>query len=182
MALLSPTQSVLLVIDIQERLAAVIPDAEGLVARTGILLQAARHLGVPALAFEQYPRGLGGTLPAVSRHLPDGAIMEKMAFSVAAIPAVRTRLATLARRQIVIAGLEAHICVLQSAFGLKAAGYDVHVVADAVGARRPRDVDLAFARLRMEGIGITNCEMAVYEWMRHAETPHFKTMSRLLRG
>ncbi|MEP9378509.1 isochorismatase family protein [Aquabacter sp. CN5-332] len=181
MALLSPTQSLVLVIDIQERLAPVIHDVDGVVSRTGVLLQAAQHLDVPALAFEQYSRGLGATLPALARYISNEAVIEKMAFSVATMPSVLTRLAATSRTQIVIAGMEAHVCVLQSAFGLKEAGYEVHVVADAVGSRRARDVDLAFSRLRMEGIGITNCEMVVYEWMRHAEMPHFKTLSRLLR-
>lgn len=182
LALLSPARSQVLVIDIQERLAPVIHDTESIVSRCRILLQAAKHLGIPALAFEQYPRGLGPTLPDISRYISGEAVIEKTAFSVATIPAVLTRLAANARPQIVIVGMEAHICVLQSAFGLKEAGYDVHVVADAVGSRLPHHVDLALGRLRMAGVEVTNSEMVFYEWMHRSGTPEFKALSRLLRS
>lgn len=182
MTLLSPSRSLMLVIDIQERLAAVVSDAEQIVARTSLLLQAAALLHVPVLASEQYPQGLGATLPELARLIPSGGVMEKLAFSVTAEPAVLRRLAATGRNQLVLAGMEAHICVLQSAIGLKQAGYEVHVVADAVGSRRPEDARRAFGRLHLAGIEVTTSEMVAYEWARRAGTSQFKAMSRLLRA
>ena len=142
--LLDARRSVLFIVDIQARLAPAIADADAVIARTAILLAAAARLGVPIVVSEQYPQGLGHTderlLP-----LPEGAaILPKTSFSALGDAGIRAHLAGLGRRQVVLAGMETHICVLQTALGLREAGYAVAVAADAVGSRRPDRRDSAW--------------------------------------
>lgn len=179
--LLDARHAVLFIVDIQARLAPAIDGAEAVIARTRILLAAAARLGIPVLVSEQYPQGLGHTderlLP-----LPDGAVvLPKTAFSAAAEPAIRDRLERLDRRQVVLAGMETHVCVLQTALGLKRAGYDVAVAADAVGSRLPERRRLGLERMRAHGVDIVDSEMVVFEWVGDAATPPFRELSRLIR-
>ncbi len=179
--LLDARQSVLFVVDIQARLAPAIAGAEGIIARTRILLAAAARLGVPVLVSEQYPQGLGHTderlLP-----LPDGTcVLPKTCFSAAADPALRAHLEAFGRRQVVLVGMETHVCVLQTALGLKAADYAVAVVADAVGSRLPERRALGLARMRHHGVEVVDSEMVVFEWLAAAGSPAFKELSRLIR-
>lgn len=179
--LLDAEQAVLFVVDIQARLAPAIAGAEEVIARTRILLAAAARLDVPVLVSEQYPQGLGNTderlLP-----LPDGTcVLPKTSFSAAADPALSAQLAAFGRRQVVLVGMETHVCVLQTALGLKEAGYVVAVVADAVGSRLPERRALGLARMRDQGIEVVDSEMVVFEWLAAAGSPAFKELSRLIR-
>lgn len=179
--LLDRHRSLLLVVDIQARLAPAIAGAEAVIARTRLLLEAAARLEVPVVVSEQYPQGLGHTderlLP-----LPEGArILPKIAFSAARDEAIRAHLDRLGRRQVVMAGMEAHVCVLQTALGLKEKGFDVAVVADAVGSRLPERRALGLERMRARGIDIVDSEMVLFEWLGEAGTPVFRELSRLIR-
>ena len=188
--LLSAKRSTLLIIDVQERLTPAIHELAPLLANTKILLAAARALDVPALASEQYPKGLGRTLPEISTLLPpadvSGQPFEKTHFSCTAEPGFAELLPPLLhdqppRDQIVIAGIEAHVCVLQTALGLKAMGRAVFVVADACSSRSRANAELAFERLRQNGVAVVSTEMVVFEWLHHAGNPAFKNLSALVR-
>jgi nicotinamidase-related amidase len=178
--LLDAKDCVLFIVDIQARLAPAILDADDILRRTAVLLTAAARLGVPVVASEQYPQGLGPTDERLA--LPEGSrTFPKLAFSAAAEPAIVTHLERLSRHQLVLCGMETHVCVLQTALGLQAKGWDVAVVADAVGSRHAERRRLGLERMRGRGIAIVDSEMVVFEWLGAAGTPEFKELSRLIR-
>jgi nicotinamidase-related amidase len=167
----------LLVVDMQERLLPAMAEPARVEKRCAILLEAARAVGLPVSFSEQYPKGLGHTVAA----LAPARAFAKTAFSCLRDGALSAHLKSNARSQIVLAGIEAHVCVLQTAMDLLAAGYDVFVVADAVSSRAPWSVDLALARMREAGAAIVNTEMALFELLGEAGTPEFKALSALIK-
>lgn len=179
--LIDAARSCFLLVDVQQNLAPVMADPRGVYRGCTILLRAAGRLGIPVLVTEQYPKGIGHTMGELMEWVPDGAVVEKMHFSSAHEPAVMARVEAIGRPQVVIAGIEAHICVLQSALGLKAAGYDVFVVADACSSRDPANHRAAMDRLTASGVSVVTVEMALFEWMHVAGTPEFKELSRLIK-
>lgn len=181
-ALLCAATSRLLVIDIQTRLAAAMPDADRarVLRNAGLLLQAATLLDVPILLSEQYPHGLGPTEPELARHLPATAQRyEKTCFAFSGADGFQA--GAPGATQYVLAGMEAHVCVLQTALELHTQGHRVFVAGDAVCARNPANTDNALARLNQAGVTITNTESVIFEWLRDARHAHFKTLSALLR-
>jgi len=182
--LLDAATSQLLIVDVQDRLLPAMHAGDVMVERCAVLLQAAHELGVPSTVSEQYRKGLGATVARLDNVKGDAAVLEKMHFSCAADPGIAKRVGDLAatgRRQVVIAGIESHVCVLQSALGFKAAGLDVFVVADAVTSRRADSVAVALDRMRANGIDVVNTEMTAFEWLHIAGTPVFKTVSKLIK-
>ena len=182
--LMRAADSVLVIIDIQERLAAaMLPAARQAVVRnTGILMRAAASLGIPILATEQYPKGLGPTVAELSEALPSGAQrVEKTYFSCAGAEAFLTALEASGRSQLILAGMEAHVCVLQSALELRAAGREVIVVEDACCSRKRANHANAIGRLRAAGVVVTNTESVLFEWLRDSRHEHFKAISALVR-
>ena len=177
--LLERAKSLLLLVDMQERLVPIMADAAALTARCGILLRAAYELGVPILASEQYPKGLGATLPALAELAPRR--LEKMEFSAYANSAIKDELTRAGQKQIILAGIEAHVCVLQTWLELVGAGFQVFVVADAVASRRPESREVALHRVARAGATLITAEMALFEWLRSASAPEFRTISRLIR-
>jgi nicotinamidase-related amidase len=173
--------SSLLVVDVQQGLAPVMADPRGVYRGCTILLRAARRLGIPVLVSEQYPKGLGHTMGELLAEAPEGAVVEKLHFSCAHEPAIKERLAAIDRPQVVVAGIEAHICVLQTALGLKAAGFEVFVVADACSSRDPANHRAAMERLAANGVHVVTVEMALFEWLHCAGTPEFKELSPLIK-
>lgn len=174
--------SQLVIIDVQEKLAAAMqaePLAQ-LVRNCGILLQAAALLEIPRLYTEQYPKGLGPTVEALAPWLDASARIEKTAFSCAEVPAFRSQL-TSDKPQLILAGMEAHICVLQTAIGLQQLGHQVIVAEDAVLSRNPEHKRNALLRLHQAGIMVSNTESIVFEWLGRAEGDAFKAISRLIR-
>ena len=181
--LLSRDDSLLVVVDVQEKLVPAVPAAPRVIARVRLLLEAARVLNVPVLATEQYPKGLGPTVKEIRDLLPPGVVpLEKTDFSCVPVPGFASRLMTLGREQIVVAGLEAHVCVGQTALELAAAGKRVFVPADAVASRREEDAAVALRRLERAGAVITTAEAVVFEWLRRAGTPEFKELSAVIRS
>ncbi|TXL70788.1 isochorismatase family protein [Vineibacter terrae] len=172
----------LLVVDEQERLIPAMHEGARVVERTAVLLHAAHTLGLPVTVTEQYPQGLGPTVPQLLELLPSrGHVFAKTQFSAAAQPDVAARLADLGRPQVVIAGVEAHVCVAQTATMLRASGYNVFLVADAISSRRTDSVTLAFERLKPQGIWIVNVEQVLFECLGEAGTPAFRELSKLIR-
>ncbi|MDR2875271.1 MAG: isochorismatase family protein [Methylobacillus sp.] len=170
--------SQLVIVDVQEKLcAAMEPSALAAVVKNcGILLQAARLLEIPVLHTEQYPQGLGATIA----DLRGENAIAKTAFSCADEPAFAARLRR-DRPQITLAGMEAHICILQTALQLQGLGKQVFVVEDAVISRRDANKQNALARLRHAGVIVTNTESVVFEWLKVAEGDAFKQISKLVR-
>ena len=174
----------LVIVDAQTRLAAAIPEADRnwAFANTGLLLNAAQILGVPMLATEQYPKGLGPTDAAGAGHFPAQAqVFSKTAFSCCGADGFVDALDVRSRPQIILAGMEAHVCVLQTAFDLHGRGFQVFVAEDAVCARRPDNHRNAMQRMRQGGIVITNAESVVFEWLADARHEQFKAVSALLK-
>lgn len=175
--------SCLLVVDIQEKLLPAMQDPMLVVRNTGILMQAAARLGVPVLVSEQYPQGLGPTVAELRHLAPPDSILAKTAFSCADDPGLRQKLADLNRPQVIICGIEAHVCVLQTALGLSAGADKLSpvVVGDATSSRANANREAALARLRGDGVQIATTEMVLFEWLGRAGTPEFKELSRLIR-
>lgn len=176
--LIQREQSAFLLIDVQQRLLPVIEDGERVLAHCDWLLRLAERLEVPVLISEQYPRGLGHTVPQLLERVAPECVMEKIHFSCAAEPACLERIEALQRPQWILAGTEAHVCVLQTALGLHRAGKQVFVVADAVSSRRAADRELALARMRQVGITVVGREMLAYEWLHRAGSEAFRGISR----
>ncbi|MCB2106140.1 MAG: hydrolase [Rhodobacteraceae bacterium] len=182
--LLSRASSQLLIVDVQERLLPAMHEPDRLLERCAVLLEAAARLGVPTTLSEQYRKGLGPTATRLDNLRGDSPILEKMHFSCAEDPGLAQRIGALAaegRRQVVVAGIESHVCVLQSALGFKAMGYDVAVVMDAVSSRQPASIDLARQRYLANGVSAVNTEMALFEWLDVSGTPEFKDVSKLIK-
>ena len=175
--LISADCSVLLLIDLQERLYPAIHDGAQVLEHNLWLTRLAQRLAVPVICTEQYPKGLGATLPVLRELLPDAAIVEKIHFS--AVPENKLFQAPGGNReQFIVTGTEAHVCVQQTVIDLLACGRQVFVVDEAVGSRRPSDKALALERMRRHGADIVSREMVVFEWLRQAGTETFRQVSR----
>ena len=175
--LIDAPRSVLLVIDMQEKIMPAIADHERLIAGVVWLTRAAQRLGVPVAVTELYAKSLGPTVADLRSLLPADAVGAKSHFSAVAAKCL-SALPGADRAQVVVAGVEAHVSLLQTALELMEDGKEVYVVADCVGSRRDADRDLALARVRQEGVRIVSREMVVCEWLGEAGTPLWKEISR----
>lgn len=182
--LLDRARAQLLVVDVQDRLLPAMHEGEAMVERCALLMQAAHRLGIPLTISEQYRRGLGATVARLDNLKGGAAVMEKAHFSCAADPAIAAHIEGLARSgrsQVMICGIEAHVCVTQSALGFKERGLPVTVITDAVTSRRPESVAVASSRLAAAGVTLANTEMAVFEWLHQAGTPEFKDLAKIIK-
>jgi nicotinamidase-related amidase len=179
--LIRRADSLLLVVDIQQKLAPAIHDSERVTANSVRLLEAARQLGVPAFVSEQYVKGLGPSLDVIRTAAVDARFFEKTHFSCAAEPGVIELLRAAKRPQVLLAGTEAHVCVLQTAFGLLAAGFEVYLVADAASSRTPENRSAAIERMRAGGVQIVTTEMVLFEWLQQAGTDDFRQLLPLIK-
>ena len=177
-------RTALVVIDVQERLfpAMDADHREEVMRNIKVLTATARRLHLGMLVTEQYPKGLGHTLQEVKDTLSaEVQPVEKVAFSCLAVDAFRSRLAATGARQLLLAGIEAHVCVLMSALDLLAEGYAVHIVADAVTSRTQANWRLAMAQLRQAGAVVTTTETVLFQLLREADTDDFRELARLIR-
>ena len=179
--LISRNDSLLLVVDIQEKLAPAIFEADEITRNSVKLLEGARHLGIPAFVSEHYVKGLGHSVAAIRDAAVDARIFEKIHFSCAAEPGVLDMLHATGRKQVVLTGSETHVCVLQSALGLLAAGFSVFMVADAASSRTPANRQLAFERLRHAGGQVVSTEMVLFEWLAKGGTDDFRKLLPLIK-
>lgn len=180
--LLDAAHATLLIVDIQERLLPAMHEGERVISRTQILMKAAEALALPITVSEQYPKGLGKTVPEIASNA--AMVFEKTSFSCWRDPAMKKHFIDQHehdRPLVIVAGIEAHVCVLQSAMDLHHSGFGVFVVADATSSRKPESAALAFDRLRQTGIPVINTEMAVFELLGKAGTAEFKALSQLIR-
>ena len=177
MSVIDAQSCAVLLIDFQARLVPAIDGASAIVANAVRLVEAAKLIGVPMAFTEQNPKGLGATVPELR---PDPAlVIGKMTFDACQTPAVLERLP--AGRDVVIAGCEAHVCVLQTALGLIERGRRTFVVNDAIGSRRAESKERAIARMERCGAEIVTTEMVVFEWLGSADHPRFKEAVRLIK-
>jgi nicotinamidase-related amidase len=177
--LLERRNAALLVIDVQERINAVMTD-QGHLPRIEVLVEACRGLEVPVVASEQYPQGLGATVDDLAVALANTPVT-KLAFSCIRDEESRWAVESCRRRQIVVTGIEAHVCVLQTVLDLLAAGYQVHVPHDAVNSRRPTDKQWALRRMEAAGAVITSTESALFELLERCDSTDFKTVAKLIK-
>jgi len=179
--LISANRSQLLIVDVQERLAPAMHDLPGIVKTIGLLTAAAEAVSVPLTLSEQYPKGLGSTSAEIADMAGDAPRFEKLHFSCFGDEALRDRMSKLDRDILVIAGIEAHVCVLQTALGAMQYGLLPVVVADAVSSRTTDNHALGLARMRAAGVTIASAEMVAFEWIEKAGTPAFKSIAPLLK-
>ncbi|MCH7808028.1 MAG: hydrolase [Planctomycetes bacterium] len=173
-----------LVIDLQEKLLPLIPRREQIIRAVKKLLDGVRIFNLPVLATEQYSKGLGPTDSPIRVHLgtTNSAIIEKLTFSACGQGSVRDAIRSIDRPQVLIAGIETHICVLQTTLDLITMDYDVFVCADAVGSRGRLDHDVALDRMRQEGAFVTTVESALFELCTRCDTDEFKKMLDLIKA
>jgi nicotinamidase-related amidase len=184
--ILEPESVALIVVDVQERFRQAMPGFEEMAAGCVRLVRTFRLLGLPVLATEQYPKGLGRTVAEVQEALagPGGTatpIPEKTAFSSCGCGQVVESLGRWAPRHVVVCGIEAHVCVSQTVHDLLRAGHAVHVAVDAVESRRARDRDAALRKMERSGALPTTSEMAAFELLRDARHPRFKDVQALYK-
>ena len=173
-------RAALAVIDVQEGFRPAVLDFERVAHNVGVLAQGARILGLPVIVTEQYPKGLGHTVPEVADHLDGITPLEKTSFSAAGEDGFPAALADV-RDQVLVCGIESHVCVNQTAEDLLASGREVHVVGDAVTSRTAANRDLGLHKMEQSGATLTSVETALFELLREAGTPEFKEIQRLIK-
>ena len=176
--------SQLLIIDIQERLSSAMPTdiLKNVINNNRVLIQAANELKIPVNYSEQYPKGLGHTVSEISEELTvPNLSFTKTCFACSEEEGFNELISRHKRQQVIITGIESHICVLQTAIQLQRQGYAVYVVEDAVCSRKKIHHDNGIARLRQNGAVITNVESVLFEWLRNAKHPSFKKLSALIK-
>lgn len=175
---LTPEASVVVVIDLQEKLLRVVPGATALTEAVTLLLDVAHLMGVPTLATEQYPQGLGPTPPDLARRLPS-PIAAKTRFSAGEV--LEAGFAEYSRHTFVLVGVETHVCVAQTALDLLRRGHRVTIAVDGVGSRRRLDHDTAVRRLEVAGATLSTVEAVAFDWLANSTHPQFKAVSQLVR-
>jgi nicotinamidase-related amidase len=170
-----------LIIDVQERLFPAMWEKESLLKNTLTLIQGLIVIKIPLLVTQQYSKGLGETIPEIKSVISDFGFIEKRDFSCFDEPVVIEKLKKLDAKNIIICGIESHVCVLQSAVDLKEAGFNPIVVLDCVSSRSKASIESAKERFRFEGIMMTSYESILFELTRSSLAPEFKTISRLVK-
>jgi nicotinamidase-related amidase len=180
--LIEPSSTVLVVVDLQEKLVPAIQNAETVVSNVRNLLRLAQALGLKRLATTQYRKGLGDTIPEIAE-LFGAAPLDKVCFGCLNDGPFRDELASALPPggTILLAGVETHICVMQTALGALEAGYGVHIVSDATGSRVAANANLGIQRMRDAGAVVSSTEMAIYELLRDSRRPEFKQMLPYLK-
>jgi len=178
--LLSRESSALLVVDVQEKLLPAIESADRVVAKSKQLIEAATILGVPFLVSEQYPKGLGHTVGDLDVSKAN-IVEEKSMFSCRECEQIMSFLRSNAIQTVLLCGIEAHVCVAQTAFDLMASGFNVQIAVDAVGSRNSTDRETAIARLNLHGVASTTAEAAIFEWCETSSAAEFKQISQLVK-
>jgi hydrolase, isochorismatase family len=169
-----------LIVDIQERLTPALHEAERFTAACTLLMQGLHALGIPMMATEQYPQGLGATLPEIKSLLPDTPFVEKTRFS-AVLPETEDFIRRHNAQNIVLIGTETHICMLQTALDLRAQGLNVYIPIECAASRNPANKTNGLEQMRAAGVTVGNSESLLFALLRDAKHPAFKTISKLVR-
>lgn len=173
---LAVRDTALVVVDMQERLLPAIHEHERVIANVRLLLRAATAIELPVVMTTQYLKGLGPTHSQVSELMPGRVPLDKLTFSCFGLPEFKQEVASTRANTLLLCGVEAHICVLQTGLDALAAGYQVHVVTDATGSRTPSNAALGHRRLELAGAVLSSAEMAIYELLGASGTPAFKAL------
>ncbi len=179
--MITPKEALLLVIDIQSRLAPAVFQSDRVIKNTGKLIRACKLLGVPVVHTEQYPKGLGQTVDELEELIGEETPFEKLSFSCCGNDGFMKRLRTLGRNDILVVGMETHVCVYQTCVELLEFGYNVHLVTDAVSSRTDENRALGIRRIERAGAVPTSTEMAIFELLRVAEGDTFKAISKIVK-
>lgn len=179
--MLAVENTALLVIDMQVKLTRVMTDKESLIINSQKLIAGMKVLGVPVIFTEQYPQGLGLTIPEIASLLTENKPITKMSFSCCRNDDFLQKVKSLDIKQILLAGIEAHVCVYQTVCDLLAMGYEVQVVADCVSSRTIENKAIALEKMMDMGAQITSMETALFELLKTAENTHFKDISRIVK-
>lgn len=170
-----------LVVDYQEKLIPAIYNKETLIPRTRMLLEGLQVLGIPVIISEQYPRGLGATVPEIREVVGDTKAYPKGSFSCWDDEGIQQAIKATGCKNILVCGTETHICVLESAIDMVADGYQVMLVEDCVGSRFPHDTEIGLRRAEQEGVRLSTAETVLFELTRVSGTPEFKAISKLIK-
>ncbi len=176
-----PEEAMAIVVDYQEKLIPVIHDFETVVKNSQILLEGLKELEVPMVISQQYTKGLGETIAPIRDVVGEAGTMEKTTFSLWQTEEIRRAITETGRKKVILCGVEAHICVLQTAIDLLAEEYEVYLVQDCIGSRKPNDKKFACKRAMQEGAWLTTYEAVLYELTMGAKNPHFKAISKLTK-
>lgn len=179
--MITPQDTVLLIIDVQGKLAQVVHESEAVERNISKLIRAAKILGVPVLYTEQYPKGLGHTVEALQELLSEEKPLEKIAFSCCAEESFMEKLRGLNRNNVLVTGMETHVCVYQTANELIEYGYSVHLVADAVTSRTREDREIGIRCIEKAGAWLKSTEMVIFELLRIAQGEEFKAISKIIK-
>jgi nicotinamidase-related amidase len=179
--MINRTEAVFIVVDIQEKLARVMDNRESLVENNGKLVDGFQALGIPILVTEQIPAKIGPTVPELSEKLSGAQPVAKANFSCWEEPAFREQLEDLSRRQVVLTGIECHVCVYQTALDLMVNGYTVHLVTDAVSSRTPANRNVGIAAMKSAGVRLTSTEMVLFELLRTAADPQARDIFKIVK-
>jgi nicotinamidase-related amidase len=177
--LMTASDTGLLVVDVQAKLVGLIEGHQRIVWNIRRLIDGAKLFGLPVLATEQYPQGLGPTTPELVTRLD--RVFDKTAFSCGACGEFCQQLQSSGRRKWLVCGIEAHVCVQQTVLDLLAEGFHVYIAADAIGSRHAQDYEIALRRMESSGATLTSAEAALFEWCQDSKAPQFKQISQLVR-
>lgn len=180
-AILKRENTALLIIDVQERILGVMRNHEDLIDNILKLIKGAKILGVPIYYTEQYPKGLGSTVPVLKKELDSSEAIQKMSFSCSGAGELFKELAANNLSQVIVCGIESHVCVQQTALDLIANGFQVDLPADAVSSRKELDYNMALERMRKHGAEVTTTEVVLFELLEVCGTPEFKLISKLVK-
>ena len=179
--MLTTGNTVVVIIDVQDRLFRVMANKEKLLQNVLKLVRGAQVLEIPFILTEQYPAGLGPTLPEITQLLPDVKPLDKFCFSCCSEERFRQELESLNRRQVLIAGIEAHICVYQTAMALLNRGYEVQVVVDCIASRDIENKEVCLTKMNSAGVSPTTTEMALFELLKVGKGDQFMQISRIIK-
>ena len=179
--MLTTRHTLLVVVDIQGKLADIVSDTDAMQNNVEILVQGCRTLGIPTVVTEQYPKGLGHTTERIARHLEGIPVIEKSSFSCCGESLFEQRLMELHKTDVILCGIETHVCVYQTARDLAGLGYNVHLVTDAVSSRTAANRELGIRKMEALGVKLTSTEMLLFELLQRSGTEEFKIISKLVK-
>ncbi len=171
----------IVVIDVQGKLASLMYDRDALFKNIQILIKAAKILDIPILWCQQAPDALGPTVPEIAELLTDNEPINKASFSCCGDEKFISKLSSINRSQVLLTGIETHVCIYQTAVNLKEKGFAVNVIADAVSSRTLDNKQIALSKMQTMGVNISTTEMALFELLKTADHPHFKQIAKLVR-
>lgn len=174
-------KSCLIVVDVQGKLAQLMDNRESLFANIEILIKTAQILDIPIIRCEQNPKALGPTIPQLDELMTQNPPVEKFSFSCLGDQKFTTQFKALSRKQVILCGIEAHVCIYQTAMNLLDRDYQVSLIADAISSRNPKNKKIAIGRLDSEGAFISSTEMILFELLKTAKHPKFKEIAKLIK-